>query len=736
LCFVCLVASSPAQPLLTHDGDAYTLRATRIAVPLRVDGRLDEAIYEQVPAISEYIQQDPDEGAPISERTESWVLFDDANIYFACRCWDSHPERIVANDMRRDSSNLRQNDNFGVVLDTFHDQRNGFLFYVTPVGGMFDGATSDERINNADWNTVWQAKTSRFDGGWIAEIAIPFKSLRYRPGREQVWGINIRRTIRAKNEYAYITPLKRSWGIIALFRTSAAATLVGLEAPPPAMNLEIKPSAISRLTTDLVASPALRNEFDPDVGLDVKYGVTKSLTADFTYNTDFAQVEADEVQVNLTRFNLFFPEKRDFFLEGQGLFTFGGVGGSSPPLPGTSSAGNGSSDAPTIFYSRRIGLESGRAVPIVGGGRLSGRVGQWTVGALNIVSDDDPVAKAAQTDFTVLRVRRDVLRRSAIGALFTARSVSTVAPGSNELAGLDGNFSFFQNVYFNGYLAKSRTEGRDGKDLSYRTQFNYAADRYGLQIDRLVVPPNFNPEVGFLPRANFRRNFAAARFSPRPARNKTVRKYYFDSSVNYTTDNDNHLESRQAMGAFRVELQNSDALHLEYSREYEFLRRPFQVADTVRIPIGGYEFSHVRAAYSPGQQHRFSGTAAVDVGDFYDGTKKTASLQARLGVTSQLGIEPNVSLNWIERASARDLVTATGARTTFTMTPRMFVAALVQYASSTSSLSTNLRFRWEYQPGSEVFVVYTEGRDTLPPTGSTALENRGFVVKINRLLRF
>ena len=414
--FACLAAAPlRAQPLLTHEGEAYTLRATRIATPLRIDGRLDESTYEQVPAITEYIQQDPDEGAPISERTESWVMFDDANIYFACRCWDSHPDRIVANDMRRDSSNLRQNDNFGVVLDTFHDKRNGFLFYVTPVGGMFDGATSDERINNADWNTVWQAKTSRFDGGWIAEMSIPFKSLRYRAGREQVWGINIRRTIRAKNEYAYITPLKRSWGIIALFRTSAAATLVGLEVPPPAINLEIKPSAISRVTTDLVASPVQRNEFDPDVGLDVKYGVTKSLTADFTYNTDFAQVEADEVQVNLTRFNLLFPEKRDFFLEGQGLFTFGGVGGAGPPLTGTSTAGNGASDAPTIFYSRRIGLENGRAVPIVGGGRLSGRAGAWTVGALNIVSDDDAAARAAQTGFTVLRVRRDVLRRSAIG---------------------------------------------------------------------------------------------------------------------------------------------------------------------------------------------------------------------------------------------------------------------------------------------------------------------------------
>ncbi|MBW8861932.1 MAG: carbohydrate binding family 9 domain-containing protein, partial [Acidobacteria bacterium] len=581
LLLVIAPAGAAAQPLVV-EGGAYTVHATRITTAMRIDGRLDEPVYEQVPAITDYIQQEPREGAPISERTESWVLFDDDNLYIVCRCWDTHPERIVANDMRRDSTNLRQNDNFAVMLDTFHDRRNGVLFYVTPVGGMFDGATTDERILNGDWNTVWQAKVGRFDGGWIAEMAIPFKSLRYAGGRDQVWGINLRRTIRAKNEYAYITPLKRQWGIIALFRASAAATLVDLQVPPPAKNLEIKPSAISRVTTDLLARPAIRNDFAPDAALDVKYGVTKSLTADFTYNTDFAQVEADEVQVNLTRFSLLYPEKREFFLEGQGLFTFGNVGGGTVPLPGTSPA-SGSTDAPTIFYSRRIGLESGVAVPMIGGGRLSGRAGKWSVGALNIASDAEDTVNAVRTDFTVLRVRRDILRRSAIGALITARSASTVAPGSNQVAGVDGNFSFFQNVYLNGYLAKSQTETRDGDDTSYRAQFNYAADRYGLQVDRLVVPANFNPEVGFVPRTSFRRSFASARFSPRPARNTTIRKYYVESSLNYTTDNNNHLESREAAAAFRVELQNSDAFHVEYFHDYEFLRRPFTLADNLRI---------------------------------------------------------------------------------------------------------------------------------------------------------
>jgi hypothetical protein len=723
-----------APAVIARNASGVTIRATRITTPLRIDGRLDEAVYEQVAALTEFEQQDPKEGAPVSERTEAWVMFDDEHFYVACRCFDANPGRMVANDMRRDSSNLRQNDNFGVQLDTFHDKRNGFLFYVSPVGGMFDGATSDERQNNADWNTVWEAKTTRNDQGWFAEIAIPFKSLRYRPGRDQVWGINIRRTIRAKNEYSYIVPMRPSWGIIAMFRSSAAATLIGLQTPPASKNLEVKPYGISRLATDTQARPAVRNDITADAGLDVKYGITKSLTADFTVNTDFAQVEADEVQVNLTRFNLQFPEKRDFFLEGQGTFAFapGVVGGFAPQ--GASQLGGGG--APTIFYSRQIGLSAGRPVPILGGARITGRVGGYSLGALNIESDDDAAVGAPKTNFTVLRVRRDVLRRSTIGALFTNRSASSVSPGSNQVFGVDANFGFRQNVYVNGYAARSQTEALPDQEYSYRGTFGYTGDRYGVQLDRLVVGDGFNPEVGFLTRTAFRRNLATARFSPRPRSSQRVRKYYFEQSFVYDTDNSNRLESRQHLSAFRTEFQNSDVIHVEYFRDHELLRRAFSPGTGVRFAAGRYSFQHLRAAVSFGQQHRLSGVVASDLGEFYDGTRRTLTMNARYGISTQLGIEPNVSLNWIARPDQSALVRAIGARTTFTMTPRMFVAALVQYASNSNSLTTNFRFRWEYQPGSELFVVYTDGHDTVALSGQPSLLNRGLVVKVNKLLRF
>jgi hypothetical protein len=725
-----LALPAAAQPPATSAPSGETqsrrvVRATRISTPIALDGRLNDDAYRIVPAIAEFVQQEPTSGAPISERTEVWILFDDSNIYVACRCSDEHPERIVANDMRRDSSNIANHDSFAVAFNTFNDQRNGFLFQVTPAGAMRDGTTTEQRAS-FDWNPVWDGKATRFEAGWIAEMAIPFKSLRYKPGRDQTWMIQVRRTIRSKNELAYLTRVSPAVGTRAVHRFADAATLAGLEAPPAALNFEVKPYAVSRLTTNLTSDPRVENDVDPDAGIDLKYGVTESLTADLTINTDFAQVEADEAQVNLTRFSLSFPEKREFFLEGQDIFEFG-----------NSSGGDLGGDAPTMFYSRRIGLAGSQEVPVMGGARLTGKAGPWSIGGLNMETDRNRDAQVERTNFSVVRLRRDVLRRSSIGALFTRRSVSTLAPGGNTVWGIDANLAFYQNVYVYGYLAQSNTESQGSNDLSYRAAFNYAADRYGLSFDRLVVEEHFNPEVGLLRRENFRRSFARGRFSPRTTNNRLVRKWTYETGFDYITNNLNELESREANALFRADLHSGDSMSVEYSRLYERLDSPFQISQRprVRIPVGGYDFDNLRLSYTAGAQHKLSGSAGFEVGSFYTGDKKTATFRGRVEITPQLGIEPNLSLNWVDLREGHFTDKVVGGRTTFTMTPRMFVAALIQYSSSASSLSTNLRFRWEYRPGSELFVVYTEGRTTLPPRG-TDLENRGLVVKVNRLLRF
>ena len=750
---------APAPPaVMTRDEQGRTtVRAIRLDEGLRLDGVLDEPVYETVPAITGFIQQVPDIGAPATERTEAWILFDDTNVYVSARVWDSAPEsRWVANEMRRDTSQLRQNDTFTAFFDTFYDRRNGFNFYTNPLGARADQQFTNEGNPNADWNPVWDVRTGRFDGGWTVEMEIPFKTLRYRSEPPHVWGVQLRRAIRRKNEWVYLTRLPISAGggsgSAGIFRVSAAGTLVGLEPPPASRNVEVKPYAIGGVTTDLTASPAVVDAGSGDAGIDVKYGITQNLTADFTYNTDFAQVEVDERQVNLTRFPLFFPEKREFFLEGRGIFGFarGGVTGRFGG-PGGGPVGGifGDVNVPQLFYSRKIGLErapdgTSRVVPIVGGARVTGKLGQFDVGALNIQAGDETISRSDPTNFTVVRLRRDVLRRSSVGAMFTNRSVSRVAPGSSQAYGVDGTFAFFENLSLITYLARTRVPGPDhrGRDTSYQGTFEYAADRYGLKVDHLLVEDNFLPEVGFLRRDNFRRSYLSGRFSPRPQSIASVRQFSLEASVDYIlTADENHLETRQNVVAFQTEFESSDRLTFTAADNYELLVRPFTPPGAgFSIPAGGYGFADAQISYSIGQQRRVNGQVALRRGAYFDGDLTTVALsQGRIAVLPQMSVEPTVSFNWIDTPYGTFRTNLAVARVNYAFNPRMFFSGLLQYNSAGNSFGSNLRLRWEYSPGSELFVVYTDDRDVtggLRPDRGWDLRNRGFVVKFNRLFRF
>ena len=562
-CLWAAAAASPAiaQPRATQSAriaaPAPTVAAHRVSSPMTIDGTLDEAVYASTPAIGGFVQQEPNEFQPATEKTEAWIFFDDRNIYVSARCFESEPARRVANEMRRDTNQLRQNDTFAVLFDTFHDKRNGYLFYANSIGGFADSQITDEGPPNVDWNTVWSVRTKDFDGGWTIEMAIPFKSLRYAPGREQTWGLNLRRVVRWKNEWSYLAQVPRALTTFrGMLKVSSAGTLTGLEAPGGTRTIEIKPYALGSVSTDRTASPPLSSDGDYNVGGDLKYGITQNLTADLTVNTDFAQVEVDEQQVNLTRFNLFFPEKRDFFLEGAGTFAFAG----------RASAGlaAGSGDTPYLFFSRRIGLDGGREVPLQIGGRVTGKAGKFTVGALNVQTGDEAAVDVESANHTVLRAKRDILGRSYVGGMFTHRTATPGRVGANEGFGVDSSFGFYQNVRVDGYVAATKSEGRDGDDLSYRGFFDYNADRYGFQAERLEVQPNFLPELGFLRRTDFRRNFGLLRFSPRPRNVPHLRKVTMQASLNYTTNTENRLDTREQVGQFQTEFTNSDvaARHL------------------------------------------------------------------------------------------------------------------------------------------------------------------------------
>ena len=741
------VIDGPPPPLppevISRDAQGRaTIRAVRLSEGIRLDGNLDEEVYRTVPPITDYVQNVPDVGQPATERTETWVLFDGSNLYIAARCYDSAPSsEWVADEMRRDSRQLRQNDTFGLMLDTFYDRRNGLTFYTNPLGAIADFETTNEGNPNSDWNPVWDVRTGRFDGGWTVEMEIPFKSLKYPAGVAQVWGIQLRRVVRRKNEWNYITrvPLSAAGGQGSggIFRVSAAATLTSLEVPAGSNTLEIKPYAIGGVTTDRMADPVVDNDRSGDFGLDVKYGVTQNLTADFTYNTDFAQVEVDEQQVNLTRFSLFFPEKREFFLEGRGIYDFGRSGGFGG---GGGGGGFGRGLAPTLFFSRQIGLQRGQVVPILGGGRLTGKAGAFSIGALNMQTDDETVSGARSTNFTVLRVKRDLLRRSSVGMIYTGRSVSLVGDGASHAYGMDANFAFFENVNFNGYFAKTHTPDSTGKDTSYQARFNYAADRWGVEMDHLLVEDNFVPEVGFVRRDDFRRTFVSGRFSPRPAAIESVRRFVFQTSLDYTlTADTNVLETRQNQLRVATEFENSDQLRVDLTRSYELLEDLFEIADGVAIPVGGYTFSDVSLSYQLGAQRRTSGSFSVQRGAFFSGDITAVGFtRGRLVLTPQLSVEPGISINWVDLPEGSFTTNLVTTRVNYTFTPRMFFSGLLQYNSSNDTLTSNLRLRWEYQPGSELFVVYTEDRDTatLDPRRFSQTRNHGFVVKFNKLFRY
>ena len=727
----------PIPPeMMTRDPQGrVTMRATRLDTPLQLDGRLDEQVYQDVPPVTEFVQQEPNEGAPALDQTEVWVMFDADTLYITARCWSADPDQMVANEMKRDSWGMFGNESFVVALDTFYDRRNGFGFIINPVGGSIDAILTGERTFNMDWNTIWDARTTRFDEGWIVEMAIPFKSLRYRSGPAQVWGINLQRRVASTNEVSFLTPIPAADGQRGWYKMSAAATLVDLEVPVSGTRLEFKPYGITDLTTDLAGTPSVVNELGGDVGFDVKYGVTQGLTADFTYNTDFAQVEVDQQQVNLTRFSLFFPEKREFFLEGQGIFNFGGSS-TNDATTFYFRGGQNAGTAPILFFSRRIGLQDGRTVPIRAGGRLTGKAGPFSIGLLNVQTGDEMVSGASATNFSVVRVKRDILRRSAVGALFTGRSISLDGVGANQTYGVDGLFSFYDNLNFNTYLSRTQSSGVSDDDLSYQAQVDYNGDRWGVVAERLAVGANFNPEVGFVRRRDFRRNFGSVRFSPRPSAIAAVRKFGFEGSMDYTTDGSGLLETRVRQGLFSTEFENGDLFFAGVTDNYELLKRPFELTPDVTIGVGEYSFVSTRLVYALGQQRVLSGGLTLDHGGFWDGERTSVGyFNGRIGLTPQLSIEPSLSFNWIDLPQGRFTTELVSARTTFMFTPRMLLAALLQYSSSADSFSTNLRFRWEYQPGSELFVVYTEERDTLDPR-SVMLENRAFVIKATRLFRF
>ncbi len=694
------------------------IKAVKINEKITIDGTLDESIWERAPVATDFIQNEPREGAPSSLRTEARVLYDQDNLYIGARLWDPNPDTAVVSELKEDFS-PRDNDVFGFMVDTFHDRSNGYQFQINPRGARFDTQFTNEGVtNNRDWDGVWYVKTRYVDDGWIAEVALPFKTLKFPNTPVQDWGINFLRRIRRTNEEAYWSPLPR---LFLIFKASLAGTLEGLEGIQPTSNLRIKPYISSSLSQ--INQPAgIRNDWSGDGGLDVKYGLGSALTLDLTANTDFSQVEADEQQVNLTRFSLFFPEKREFFVENSGLFTVGSV---SEVATGGSLIRQPSSGNDLLFFSRRIGLSNdGREVPILAGARLSGRMGLWSLGFLNMQTrkaDPTPVA-----NFTVGRIRRDIFAGSQIGAIFVNKQERQTGH-YNRTYGADANLRFGPSQYVNLYYAKTDTPGIQSQNDAYRASYAFVNRTWDIRSAYSDIANNFNPEVGFYARTGIRKWLSYTAFRSRPSwRPRWVRETALTITPEFYWTQSKVLESKSIESGMTVVLSDGAIFEAGRNASFERLLASFTLQRRVTLPVGDYWFDDYFVAYTASRASKAGPTLRLQKGDFYSGKKSAYTLGALLRPNYHVTLSVNYTRNDIRLPQGNFKTDLVSTRVDYSFTTTMFLNALIQYNTDAGQWTSNVRFNIIHRPLSDFFLVYNERRQT----NSRNLIDRAIIAKL------
>ena len=685
------------------------ISAAHIESTIVVDGNLDEPEWQLVESAGDFIQKEPRQGEPATEPTEVRLLYNDDTLYLGVFCFDSAgAEGIVLTDITRDYSDSI-NDHFAVVLDTFDDNRNGFLFGTNPGGAKRDAQFGAQGSPNFDWDGIWHVKTRITESGWQAEIAIPFKTLRFQAEELQTWGINFVRRTRRKNEDSHWAPVPRGYRVS---RVQFAGALEGISGMRQGRNLNIKP---------YLSAPLTRREGDdvdflPEVGVDVKYGVTPGLTLDLTVNTDFAQVEADEQQINLTRFSLFFPEKREFFLENAAIFQFGKVSMRFEP---------GGDLIP--FFTRRIGISKGQLIPILGGARLTGRIGRYTLGVLSIQADE--FATTPSTNFSVVRLRRDILSRSEVGGIFVNKH--DTEGRFNRTFGADVNLRFLTYLEMNSSVLKTDTPGIEEQEWASDFTITWNDPKLEVEGKYLSIEDNFNPEVGFVPRVGMRKSRGKLAFKPRPESISWIREFKPLVSLEYITDQENTLESRKLDTSFTILFEDTSQLVFVRLAHFERLDEPFFIRPNQAIPVGDYHFDEYLVSFSSDESRTFSGNAGLETGGFFDGDKDSCSL----GFLLQPGYRFSSDVSW----SYDDVRLPSGDFTTNLVTTRlrysfsttMFLNALIQYNSTLKEFSSNIRFNFIYKPLSDFFLVYNERRSS---TGEVL--ERALIAKLTYLFGF
>ncbi len=724
--FLPVAAPLFAQNLLVPSPDGRRqLTAIETKGPIIIDGALDEDVWRQAAVASGFIQADPREGEAATDVTEVRVAFDADYLYVGAFCHDASPDGIVVNEIRKDFPG-RDQDTFEVLLDTFADRRNGFVFATNSKGAKADTQVANEgRDVNPNWDAVWWVAARQSADGWTAELRIPFKTLRFTGGDARTWGINFARRVRRKNEVSYWSPVSRAYSI---YRASSDGDLTGLPPLKQGRNLRVKPFVLGGAVRGVG-----EDSFDADtnVGVDIKAGVTPSLTLDVTIRPDFAQAEADEQQVNLTQFSLFFPEKREFFLENSGIFYFGDI----PRNQRNVSRFRPPEEDLLLFFSRRIGLtDAGAQDPLHGGVRFTGRAGKFGLGLMTMQSDG--VDGGYGNNFTVLRVRRDVFSSSDIGAIVLSRQASGGQDDLNRVVGADTNFRFFKSLNLNGFAARSETPGVTTNQNSAKASIGWEDSLSRLQASIMTIGEGFRDDMGFIRRTGVTRQFYDAAWMPQPEslRRHGIRQLQPHARVWNYYDPHGTLVTRQGHIANQITWENGSYFEYAFEPRVEAIDKPFMISPGVVIPAGRYDWNQHLALFDSDHSKALSGTIRTTFGDFWSGSQKTMQLSVlfrpNYRLVFDLGLQvSDITLTLPDAAFTTSLATL---RTGYSFSTNMFLDSLLQYRNDLHQFSANVRFNLIHRPLSDFFIVYNESQ--FADTEQTA--GRGIVVKYTQMFAF
>ena len=699
--------------------ERYRVEPTRVENGPILDGVLDEEAWLTAAIIDDFVQQEPAEGEPATERTIVRLMYDARSIYIGVEAYNSQAGGVIATEMRRDSPRMLDEDNVQLIFDTFRDSRSGYMFVTNPLGAKLEQQISEEgeggrRGNssniNRDWDGVWDVASRQTDEGWVSEIAVPMVTLRFPEAETQRWGFNMMRNIRAKNEQVFWAPIPKAY---TLTKISLGGTLSGLGQVSRGMDLRITPYALAGGRQDRVAADLDGSGFN-DVGVDVKYGVTSGLNLDLTLNTDFAQVEVDEQQVNLTRFPLFFPEKRDFFLENAGMFSVKNEGGTR--------------QLSDLFFTRRIGLAGGQPVPIIGGARLTGKVNRHNIAVMNIQTQE-ALGNPGQ-NFFVGRYSRDIFSRSKVGGIVVNKEAIGDSQYNRTFA-VDTSLALHQFFTVTGFLAKTESPGLSGSDAAGHVNALWRSPSYRMYAEYTDIQDNFNAEVGFVPRVGIRRSKLHVEWDPRPGR-WNIRQMDPMWNIEYTTDQHNRLLTRRLHNMIGFYFEDGSELVVMYNDIFEQLDVPFEITDDVTIPAGTYRFGQPRLRYSTDPSQRLYGGLEYSPHTFFAGTRNDYSGTLGLRASSRIATEATFSRSEVDLPGGAFTADLASLRVDYALSPEMTLRTLTQYNSTTDSVSTSVRFNWIYFPGSDLYVAYDELRADLP--GVPWLQNRQLAIKMTYLL--